>query len=60
MKTICKILYLQASVNKLKNKSQYLVDNEFMHEEIEAREKLISILSKNSIKNFRSINHMKV
>jgi len=60
MKTIFKILYLQVSVNRLKSKKKYLAMTEPIHEEIEAREKLISILTKNSIKNFSSINHMKV
>jgi hypothetical protein len=60
MKTIFKIIYLRVSVSKLKGKIKHLAETESVHEEIEAREKLISILSKNSIKNFSSINYVKV
>jgi len=83
MKTILKILWLQASIGKLQNKRRDAVlDISTNHPkqagrvnciedvnptyfkeidaDIEAREKLVSILSKNFLKNFSSINNTKV
>jgi len=83
MKTILKIMWLQASVSKLQNKRRNAIlditknhpkqasrvnciediNPTYFKEidaDIEAREKLVSILSKNSLKNFSSINNTKV